>query len=91
MSIRKSTRERTSDVLFLNLTRHQTALKTRGIDSMLKEARDDNRENDAEHIRPVRSPRILSSAFTDLGLRNGNRLWGLCLKTEPLTLYTLEL
>ncbi|KAF2714130.1 hypothetical protein K504DRAFT_399924 [Pleomassaria siparia CBS 279.74] len=30
------------------------ALKERGIDSMLKEAREDNRENDAEHMRPKR-------------------------------------
>ncbi|KAF2466849.1 uncharacterized protein BDR25DRAFT_268395 [Lindgomyces ingoldianus] len=28
------------------------ALKARGIDSMLREAREDNRENDAEHMRP---------------------------------------
>ncbi|KAF2122516.1 mitochondrial distribution/morphology family 35/apoptosis [Lophiotrema nucula] len=30
------------------------ALKTRGIDKMISEARDDNRENDAEHMRPKR-------------------------------------
>ncbi|KAF2278319.1 UPF0203-domain-containing protein [Westerdykella ornata] len=30
-------------------------LKEKGIDNMLKEAREDNRENDAEHLRPVRS------------------------------------
>ncbi|KAF2501682.1 hypothetical protein BU16DRAFT_569630 [Lophium mytilinum] len=27
------------------------ALKSRGIDSMLEEAREDNRENDAQHLR----------------------------------------
>lgn len=31
----------------------QKALKAKGIDNMLKEAREDNRENDAEHMRPV--------------------------------------
>ncbi|KAF2033234.1 UPF0203-domain-containing protein [Setomelanomma holmii] len=29
------------------------ALDDRGIDKMLKEVRDDNRENDAEHMKPV--------------------------------------
>lgn len=29
----------------------QTALKDRGIDTMLEEARESNRENDAEHMR----------------------------------------
>lgn len=38
-----------------NLQSHafQKVLKERGIDKMVKEARDDNRENDAEHMRPV--------------------------------------
>lgn len=31
----------------------QKVLKDRGIDKMVKEARDDNRENDAEHMKPV--------------------------------------
>jgi hypothetical protein len=31
----------------------QKALKARGIDNMLRESREDNRENDAEHMRPV--------------------------------------
>lgn len=31
----------------------QRALNERGIDKMLKEVRDDNRENDAEHMKPV--------------------------------------
>ncbi|KAH7393963.1 mitochondrial distribution/morphology family 35/apoptosis [Phaeosphaeria sp. MPI-PUGE-AT-0046c] len=30
------------------------ALNERGIDKMLKEVRDDNRENDAEHMKPNR-------------------------------------
>ncbi|KAF2000323.1 hypothetical protein P154DRAFT_522529 [Amniculicola lignicola CBS 123094] len=30
------------------------ALKDRGIDNMIKEARDDNMENDAEHMKPRR-------------------------------------
>ncbi|CAG5148843.1 uncharacterized protein ALTATR162_LOCUS2256 [Alternaria atra] len=29
------------------------ALNERGIDKMLKEVRDDNKENDAEHMKPV--------------------------------------
>ncbi|KAL5396057.1 hypothetical protein PMIN06_007876 [Paraphaeosphaeria minitans] len=29
-------------------------LKDRGIDKMVKEAREDNRENDAEHMKPKR-------------------------------------
>lgn len=33
----------------------QKALSERGIDKMLKEVRDDNKENDAEHMRPVSS------------------------------------
>lgn len=33
---------------------NQKVLKDRGIDSMVKEAREDNRENDAEHMKPVR-------------------------------------
>lgn len=36
-----------------NLTVQQKALGERGIDKMLKEVRDDNRENDAEHMKPV--------------------------------------
>jgi hypothetical protein len=28
-------------------------LNERGIDKMLKEVRDDNRENDADHMKPV--------------------------------------
>lgn len=32
---------------------HQRALSERGIDKMLKEVRDDNRENDAEHMKSV--------------------------------------
>jgi TRIAP1/MDM35 family protein len=31
----------------------QRALNERGIDKMLKEVRDDNRENDADHMKPV--------------------------------------
>ena len=31
----------------------QKVLKDRGIDKMVMEAREDNRENDAEHMRPV--------------------------------------
>jgi hypothetical protein len=31
----------------------QRVLKERGIDKMLKEVRDDNKENDAEHMKPV--------------------------------------
>jgi hypothetical protein len=34
-------------------TPEQKALQARGIDKMLKEARDDNRENDNAHMRPV--------------------------------------
>ncbi len=30
---------------------HQKVLKTRGIDRMLEEARDDHKENDAVHMR----------------------------------------
>jgi hypothetical protein len=30
-------------------------LSERGIDKMLKEVRDDNKENDAEHMKPVSS------------------------------------
>jgi TRIAP1/MDM35 family protein len=33
------------------LTVSQRALKERGIDSMLDEARESNRENDAEHMK----------------------------------------
>ena len=36
-----------------SLTFMQRALNERGIDKMLKEVRDDNRENDAEHMKPV--------------------------------------
>ena len=35
------------------LTVLQKALNERGIDKMLREVRDDNRENDAEHMKPV--------------------------------------
>ncbi|KAJ4348420.1 Mitochondrial distribution and morphology protein 35 [Didymosphaeria variabile] len=35
---------------------HQKVLKERGIDKMVKEAREDNRENDAEHMKPVSVP-----------------------------------
>lgn len=31
----------------------QKALSERGIDKMLKEVQDDNKENDAEHMKPV--------------------------------------
>lgn len=31
----------------------QKALTERGIDKMLKEVREDNKENDAEHMKPV--------------------------------------
>jgi hypothetical protein len=31
----------------------QRALSERGIDKMLKEVRDDNKENDADHMKPV--------------------------------------
>lgn len=31
----------------------QKALSERGIDKMLKEVREDNKDNDAEHMKPV--------------------------------------
>ena len=34
------------------LTALEKALKERGIDTMLEEARADNRENDSEHMKP---------------------------------------
>ncbi|KAI8939345.1 hypothetical protein NX059_003134 [Plenodomus lindquistii] len=36
-----------------SLIRAKRALSERGIDKMLKEVRDDNKENDAEHMKPV--------------------------------------
>lgn len=41
---------------FAMLIKGQKALGERGIDKMLKEVRDDNRENDAEHMKPVSKP-----------------------------------
>jgi len=41
----------------------QKVLKSKGIDSMLKEAREDNRENDAEHLHPVSWPVSLSTQY----------------------------
>lgn len=32
---------------------YQKVLKEKGIDKMLKEAREDNKETDAEHLHPV--------------------------------------
>jgi len=36
----------------ISADRTQKALKERGIDKMLEEAREDNRENDAEYMKP---------------------------------------
>lgn len=36
----------------------QKALKERGIDTMLEEARADNKENDLEYMKPTTSPKV---------------------------------
>ena len=38
------------------LTRKQKALKERGIDQMLDDARADNKENDLEYLKPSKRP-----------------------------------
>jgi hypothetical protein len=40
-----------SNTCLLESNRNQKVLKARGIDTMLEEAREDNRENDAQHLR----------------------------------------
>jgi len=44
---------------FAGLMARQKALSERGIDKMLKEVRDDNKENDAAHMKPVSGPWLL--------------------------------
>ncbi|KAL5120341.1 hypothetical protein ACEQ8H_001631 [Pleosporales sp. CAS-2024a] len=46
------------------------ALSDRGIDKMLKEVRDDNRENDAEHMKPGASGQALPFAAYYIFLQN---------------------
>lgn len=41
-----------------NNTTFQKALKERGIDTMLEEARADNKENDLEYMKPTTSPKV---------------------------------
>ncbi|KAL5431939.1 hypothetical protein PMIN05_009205 [Paraphaeosphaeria minitans] len=48
-------------------------LKDRGIDKMVKEAREDNRENDAEHMKPVKT--ITASITLGAGGVCGIHVW----------------